>query len=513
MAITCATYDKAFRAAEQQISQKIIEKKFKLGQNAYWGRVPDGGMFPEHAGLTIKKIRLARTAPGTGKVGWEKMIDDGCNTNVCARPQAEGLTHGSSDITFSLERFRVVTDKICLSLLPYRQMAEKELMHMESNLVIHAQHHWNEYLRTRYIYTSENKYVAMVSDDALDADNGTCDIFESACDPIVETQGFVFWHRGPSGPVIDTAYSIDERYVSVNVPPDKIANIAELSGDLLEMAALNLQYEDENMPFIDQGMAMYDLILPDIRMGRRLRQLERSQESECVPTVMWEGKNLSRSLGIKTVVRENFGVRYDNHGLKFYPDDVYNATLSSGAYDSNNPLTWPRFVRVYAYYPVALPNGTVDWKPNKYYQRAPFGISSIFTPTVMSMVHPPEAKSVGSAKVGEMARDYAGRAKWVNKYDKDCNPDEEIGHWEMHFGAGIEPDRPENGNVFFHRIDGRVRLAGSPCPIPLLGNYSDNISLECYDSVQTGEAALGVTAGSLGANVLDVHVNGYPYLI
>jgi hypothetical protein len=60
--MSCAKYDTAFRAAEQQISDDLVSKKFRLGQNAYWGRVPDEGMFPEKSGTSIKKIRLIQIA-------------------------------------------------------------------------------------------------------------------------------------------------------------------------------------------------------------------------------------------------------------------------------------------------------------------------------------------------------------------------------------------------------------------------------------------------------------------
>lgn len=490
--------------AEQQISKDLIKKKMKLGVNAYWGRVKDKGMFPLHAGTRIKKIRLSRIGFGQMETGWRNVEDNGCFSNVCSDPPAEVISHGSEESFYSLERFRVATDPICLAMIPFRQMGEEELGHFEDSLKTMAQYFWNDYLRTRYINLCENKYVAQVSDGILADVNSVCNTLESQCAPFIEgSDGFTFWNRGLDGnPVIDSAFPLDERLVSVNVPPSKIKNISELSGDLLEQAGINLEYEDENMPLLDQGVNMYEVLVPDIRVSRRLVQLERIQESECVPTVMYNGKDLSRALGIRRVIREQFGIRRDFHGLKFYPDDAYNATLSDATYSESNPLTWPRFLRVFAYIPAKNPNGTMKYIPNRYFQRAPFGISTIWTPTVMGMRGHPEAESIGSARVGSNSRSYGGEVKWINEYDKVCNPYREIGHWELQFGAGIEPDRPENGNAFFHRIDHAVSLSAVRCPIPMLGCGPNGFSTHCYNTQQPGEAALGVVAGGLGANVV-----------
>jgi hypothetical protein len=500
--MSCKAYDTAFRSAEQQISEDIVEKKFKLGINAYWGRVRDEGMFPLKSGTSIKKIRLSRIGFGSMQTGWRKVEDNGCFSNICSEPDAEVISHGSEDSFYSLETFKVATDDICLAMLPFRQMAEKELSHFEDHLKMMSQYFWNEYLRSRYIHTCENKYVAMVSDAALGGSVGdVCDTLERSCAPYIEdTDGFIFWNRGATGPVLNSTLPIDERYVSVKVPAADIRRISELSGDLLEHAGIQLELEDDNMPLLDQGISLLDVIVPDIKVARRLTQLERVQESECLPSVMYAGKDLGRNLGIKRIIREQFGIRRDLHGMKFYPDNAYNSGLDP--FDASAPATWPRFVRVLAYVPVRNPNGTMKYAPNKFFTSAPFGISVIFTPTVMGMRHHPEAQSYGTAKAGDTARNYAGTATWVNEYDKKCNPKREIGHWELHFGAGIEPDRPENGNAFFHRIDHAISLSAVRCPIPLQGCDDGGITNYCYASIQAGEAALGYSVGERGANLV-----------
>lgn len=505
---SCADFDKAFRMAEQQISDRLVTKKFRLGQNAYWGRVRDEGMFPEKSGTQIKKIRLTRIGFGEHRNGWTDVVDTGCATNICADPEVEVMSHGSEEYFYGLQKFSIATDEICLALLPFRQMADKELAHFEESLQNATRYFWDEYLRSRYIHHSENKYTAFVDDDVFEGDvSDTCDLLKRGCNPNVKTDGFIFWNREPGTgeTVLNASYPMDERYVSVNIQPSKVRNISELSGDLLESAFVNLEYEDDAMPLLDsQGLAMMEVLVPDVKVGRRLVQFERMQESDCSPTVIYPDKQLGLNLGIQRIIRDQFAIRRDLHGMKFYPDDAYNAELDDGSYSPTDPATWPRFRRVFAYVPARNANGTVKYVKNQKFINAPFGISVIYTPAVMGMRHHPEAKSYGSAKPGETARKYAGKAEWINEYDKKCNPNREKGHWRLNFGAGIEPDRPELGNVFFHRIDHSVTLAGNRCPIPLLGCVQPGMTNDCFNEVVTGEAALGLTAGDRGANVKSV---------
>lgn len=493
-------YDTAFREAEQQISADLVRKKFKLGENMYWGRVQDGGVFPEKSGFSIKKARLERIGFGQGEQGWEKVTGGACGSNTCGDMPANVIYHGSSDFTFGLERFKVQTQEICLSDLYFRQMADKEMDHLQESFPTMSRYFWDDYLRTRYIDTAANKWVTLVSDEYLSSD-GTCDLLERRCTPNMNADGFLFWNRGLDGnPTIDAGLPVDERYVSVNVAPSQIKNISELSGDLIEQAGLNLEFEDDSVPFQETGIHMHEIVVPDVKVARRMVQLERIQEADCLPGNIYKEANLGLALGITRVIREQYGIRRDKHGWKGWPDDAYNADLDDASYSPTDPLTWPRFKRVYAYMPVSLGAGGVKYAVNPSFQNAPFGITTLFNNKVMKMLHHPEAKAYGSAKPGELARNYGGMAKWRNEYDKICNKYQERGYWELHFGAGIEPDQPELGNVWFHRIDHSMYVAGNRCAIPIVGCQENGFTTDCYTEVMSGEAALGIEVGTRGAN-------------
>jgi hypothetical protein len=500
--MSCEVFDTAFRDAEQQLSDRIVEKKFKLGANAYWGHIKDLGEFPRHSGTQIKKIRLTRQGYGEMQYGWQTIESNGCLTNICADQPAEKLHHGTSESFFSLERMRVSSIPICLADLVFRQMPEKELNHVEDHLKKATWYFWNEWLRSRFVHTCEKKYLARLPLSAFNPDSETCDMLKDSCNPDITPDGFQFWFRGPSGPTLtnDGTLTIDERYLAVSCPVDQLHTISEITGDFLEEGATDLEYEDDAMPFVDMGLPLYDVIVPDARMAQRLRRLERIQESECSPLVVYPDQKLSLKLGIKTIVRDSFGLRRDAHGMKFYPDHQYNSQLTE-PFDATAPATWPRMKRVFAYAPGLNANGTMVYNTNKYYRRAPFGITTIMNSMVMGYRTFPSATSIGSAKVGDDAREYAGTPKWRNEYDKVCNPYREIGNWELHFGAGIEPLQPELGICYFHRLDHTIKLSSVRCPVPILGCIDEDLSPFCYVNALAGEDAYGAVAGGRGANI------------
>lgn len=512
---TCAAYDTAFRAAEQQISKDLIKDKNKLAFNGYWGRVKDNGPFPRNSGTRIKKIRLSSMGFNQGDVGWENIEDNGCMTNVCAMPLSEEVTHGSSDSYYSLERFRMATQPICLAMLPFREMPEEEILHMESQLHELVRYNWDDWLRTRYTNMVENKQVGFVSAQFL-SETDPCALLDAQCHADITSDAFLFWNRGANNqPVLDSTFPMDERYVSVNVfyssqqnLQDNIMRISELSGDWIETACMNLQYENANMPFFDEKIPLMDLVTADVRVARRMIQAERRQESECVPLVAYQGEKLSLSLGITHVIRDYIGMRWDRFAQRFYPDYAYNSALTS--YSATDPATWPRFRRVYPFMMATNPNGTKKSVPNPDYLKSPFGISNIFSPMVMGMRSHPVAQSVGSARVGSPIRDYAGEVRWRNEYDKQCNHNLEIGFWEVNFGAGAEPHRPENGFSFFHRIDTSVKMTGVRCAPERQGCGPVPTTMDCYDTILSGET--GTPGVTRGANLVS-HDNMRKYFI
>ena len=182
-------------------------------------------------------------------------------------------------------------------------------------------------------------------------------------------------------------------------------------------------------------------------------------------------------MGTKFVLRNAYSFRYDLYAARFYPDTAFNADLD--AYDEAIPATWPRFFRVYPYRPVQNTLGGLSWIPNIYYQSAPFGINTIFTPKVIQYQGLPSPSSVGGAKDGGQVN-YGGNARWVNP-DWPCNVDRDKGFWRILMGCAIQPVRPEFGYAWLVRLGRQINLKANCCDLPPTPCFED-INPYCWEN-------------------------------
>jgi hypothetical protein len=106
-------------------------------------------------------------------------------------------------------------------------------------------------------------------------------------------------------------------------------------------------------------------------------------------------------------------------------------------------------------YTEVLPYETVDAdigskaKLRTAYLQAPFTESFVFLPTVFSFVVPNAITSVGSGTSFE-AQNYIGELKWHNEYDRQDNPDRNIGHYRAVMKSGLKPGHPQFGFAIIH---------------------------------------------------------------
>jgi len=452
----------AFKMSEQKVTAGLIKPKFKVA-NAYWGKVDDSGMFPKNSGTTIKGIRLGRIGV-SNEHGWDNVSDSLCETNLCADNVPEVLHNGFDEYYFSIIRRSIRTDWLCINALALREMPAEELQHFEAGIRDAARYLWDEVYRSRYIDFSQNKMLCLIDQAVLD---GAVDnqVLTKSCVPDIRSEGFIFERRLKDD---GTEGEMDERYIRVNCPASQINRISEMSLDLLDEAAQYLEYEDENMPFLSEGVDLFDVVLAHNKMDTRFAENEDSQMGGAHSLGGYDSQLLKRTLGTKRVWRNRYSTRYDQHAMRFYPDTDYNTNTlpSAGAYSPINPTTWPRFKRVFAYIPVQAGVAGIKYVFNPAYRYAPFGISTIFTPKVIKGLQFPDINGVGGAKKAGIGTQlgYAGTATWVNP-DWESNVNREFGFWKLRFGIGIKPSRPEFGYAYLHRIDHRIALSGITCGI------------------------------------------------
>lgn len=450
----------AFKTAEQKVTKGLIKPKFKVA-NAYWGKIDDSGSFPKHSGTTIKGVRLGRIGV-SNEHGWESVSDSLCETDLCADNVPEVLHNGYDEYYFSIIRRQIRTDWICINSLALREMPEDELRHFESGIRDASRYLWDEVYRSRYTDFCQNKMLVLIDQAVLDSEE-TDDCLVKACTPDIRTEGYIFERRLKTD---GTEGEMDERYIRVNVPLSQINRVAELTVDLLDEAAQYLEYEDENMPFLADGIDLFDVVLAHPKMAIRMMEHENAQMDGAMNFGGYEASKLKRKLGTKHVFRQMYSTRYDQHAMRFYPDNDFNTNdlPNAGAYSPLNPQTWPRFKRVFAYIPIKAGTAGIKYVFNPAYRHAPFGISNIFTPMVCKGLQFPDIQGVGGAQKTGLGKTlgYAGTAEWVNP-DWPDNVNREFGFWKLRFGIGIKPSRPEFGYSYFHRIDHRIAISTIKC--------------------------------------------------
>jgi len=463
--IKCENLDTIFAMSEQKLTERLIDKKI-VSRNAYYGKVPDGEKWPLGSGTRIKGYRLGRIGV-PDDAGWRPIEDTICGTNACSF-EPEVIQHGHGDYFYSLVQRDLRTDWLCIDSVSLREMGAQEIMHLENGLKNGSRYVHEEFRRSRYIQFCEHKLGSVVG---LDADTELPIDYGSNCDNELIEDFFLFETRD-SG-------EMDEGHIRVKVNPSQIEQVGELTLDALEFAKERLEYEDEAYL---EDTTLLDTVLCDARVARKMANQEATEMggSPFNGGNSYDMVNLSRRFGTNKVLRD-YSLRRDIHAMRFYPDTAFNATLD--AYDESDPDTWPRFFRVYPYIPVKAKVAGIEFVTNPNYLKAPFGISTIFMPSVMSVMSFPSLTGVSFAKKMDKNFSYEGVVQWQNP-DWECNVNRDKGFFKMRFRLAARPYMTEYGYAWFHRIDRRIALAGNPCAIPAPG-CTDEVTAYCFGGATT----------------------------
>lgn len=474
MAYSVNQLNTAFLMSQQKVSKRLSAKKM-IASNAYYGKVPDGETWPLESGVSIVEQQLGRIGV-PNDAGWRPMSDSLCSTNMCGF-EPEVISHGNNQFSYSVVGRDLRTDWICLDSLATRANPKREIQQIEEGLQTITRYVHEEFRRSRYIYFSRNKIVPILDEDP---DNEGSPLTEqNACE-----EGANVVHNGFLFEVRDNG-EMDESNVRVCCDPDDLVRVGTLSMDLLDIAGGALYYENA----IYNEQRLHDVVLCDRNISNRLALQEAATMGTADVSGGFNMMDLRQTLGTDRVIRD-YSMRTDPCSMRFYPDDAFNATLE--AFDENDPSTWSRLKRVYPYYPVRAQLAGIEYKVNPAFLRAPFGISVIFTPRVISVMPYPDWAGTGSAKKGEMTG-FDGMAKWMNPpWESNINQDK--GFWKMRFRNAARPEWPDEGYSFLHRIDRRIKLNAVACPLPSAPCFID-VTPYCHEN------AGGTTEADGGPNL------------
>lgn len=489
--LSCEQIDATFIESEQKVSRSLLKKKMVPG-NAYYGKIPDGGSFPLHSGTRIKGRRLGRVTVPDDQ-GWNPIKDQLCETSACDF-NPELMHHGSSDYFFSVVQRDIRTDWLCLDSLAFRDFVEDEVGHLEDGLRDGSRYVHEEFRRSRYLLFCRNHNLAIIPPNG--ANTGPVVDYQSCQGNEVIDGAWVFESRD-SG-------EMDESHVRVCINPlatgygadGYYGQIGELTMDMLDLAKAQLEYEDEGY-LGDTGL--WDVLLAEQRMANRLVLQENALMGFAASNVQggWNLLDLRQNYGTERVIRD-YSLRTDRYAMKFFPDYVFNVALVAGlgyAFNAQDPATWPRFTRVYAYVPVKAQYAGVVFQRNPNFLRAPFGISTILNKRVMEVMSFPDTSGYGSATYGDMFS-WDGIAKWRNP-DWECNVKRNKGFWMLNFRMAAKQAYDEEGYAWFHRINLGLALRGNTC-VPNVPECTDEVTPYCFDAFGGGagdvDTGLGVNA-------------------
>lgn len=477
--LDCEQLDTIFAMSEQKVTRNLIRKKI-VAANVYYGKIKDDEAFPLHSGTRIKGFRLGRIGV-PDCTGWRPVEDTLCSTNACSF-EPDVISHGHSDYFFSLVQKDLRTDWLCLDSLSLREMPDDEIAHLEDGLQSAARYVHEEFRRSRFLLFGRNKLVTLVAAD----ENGDPSIDSQTCDDSeTVNNGYVFEVRANG--------EMDECHVRVCVLPSKVAFISELTLDQLDYATERLQYEGDDTMMNQIGL--HDVILPGQRIANQLALQENALMDHAVSYRggSFDLLELRQTFGTERVIR-NYSLRSDIHAMRFYVDSVFNSAndIDDDDFDQNNPNTWPRFQRVFAYIPIKSAVAGIEFKTNPDYLRAQFGIATILTPRVMDVMSFPNTVRVGgAARVGGFG--YEGTAQWQNP-DWQCNVNRDKGFWKMRFRLAARPQRDEEGYSWFIRLNNKRALRGNDCAL-VAAPCQEDVTPYCFEGMGGSvESELGTNA-------------------
>jgi hypothetical protein len=104
-------------------------------------------------------------------------------------------------------------------------------------------------------------------------------------------------------------------------------------------------------------------------------------------------------------------------------------------------------------------NGQTKYVVNPAYKNAKYTSTVIFHPKAMEWLVPNPNLKVG--KLSYDAQNYRGDFRWINEFDKTCNPDKNSGYWRAKMACAVKQIFPEWGYYLIHL---RCSLAGDLVP-------------------------------------------------
>jgi hypothetical protein len=433
---TCEDVDTYFREGREFFNETYVKKLAQV--SAWFTRVPTG-TWPMNSGTTQRGFRFGRGFFDPAKP-WRKVRSERCTQNSCEEAPEIVRRPGTDSYTWDLLRKELETEWICVEDLMYRLVPQEEIMQFEASNAIITRLVHEEFARSSFIGASAHKWAALVDENS------------QYCGVSDDTMWFIDENEG----VDEGGFSL--QYVYVKAALADLDRIAFLGLDMLDDMLVDLGDEDDayRLDMRENGIEALEIIIPDPRTARYIYQTAKDDLGYRGANTDFDRNLTQLKIGVNRIIGD-YAFGYDNNAPRYNADSVYNATL--GAFNENDPDTWPRLIRVPRYLESANEIG-YSGLPNKAYRAADFGISVCYVDGMKKWMNP---NNTGYGKVRMEDQNYSGDFEW-RRPDWECNRRGKMGFFQAQFRLGMQVKDPLIMHSFLHRLPNGRQFTTSDCP-------------------------------------------------
>ena len=362
--------------------------------------------FPDHMGAIVTNTIAQRTvAVGSG---WEDVGVTGVSseTNSCLAP-VKTVGYAFDQKTFRLRHQAIESNWICLEDVRTSAFPIDDVNNYIKILADNVNKEWIE----RY----DNDYLAFSTKVSV----------EPGLSESTSTSGFTSALPAPTSVLtLGVLREIYDRLYQDNAGDDGDA-VTDDGSPVFNVFA--------ERATIENLIKLNDDVRQDIRWSDRVNDLLGANGSSLLP---------KKSYGGYVFHSRPFPKRFNDNG--------------SGGYTEVAPYVSAG----------ASVNGQNKYIINPAYKAAKYTSTVIFHPKAMEWLVPNPNLKVG--KLVYDAQNYRGDFRWINEYDKNCNPDKNSGYWRAKMACAVKQIFPQWGYYILHL---RCNLASDLVACPSGAGY------------------------------------------
>jgi hypothetical protein len=344
--------------------------------------------FPDNMGAIVKNTIAQRTiAVGSG---WEDIGVTGVSgeTNSCLAP-VKTVSYAFDQKDFKLRHQAIESDWICLEVVGTSAFPIDDVNNYIKILADNVNKEWIE----RY----DNDYLAFSTKVSVEPG-----LTESS-----STSGFTSALPAPTSVMtIGVLREIYDRLYQDNAGDDGDA-VTDDGSPVFNVFA--------ERATIENLIKLNDDVRQDIRWSDRVNDLLGANGSSLLPR---------KSYGGFVFHSRPFPKRFNDNGSGGYTEVLPYASAGASV------------------------NGKNKYIINPAYKAAKYTTTVVFHPKAMEWLVPNPNLKVG--KLVYDAQNYRGDFRWINEYDKNCNPDKNSGYWRAKMACAVKQIFPQWGYYILH---------------------------------------------------------------